>query len=94
MWLTISRFAARFSVFCSNSHSSAPAPVAAPEEVEEASAGTAEADEWAQKRKDALAEAQKLTAEEGASSPAARIAWELVEELAATASHHEKTGSG
>ena len=27
-------------------------------------------------------------------SPEARIAWELVEELAATESHHKKMGSG
>ena len=56
--------------------------------------GISEADAWAQKQKEALAEAKRITEEKGASDPDARIAWELVEELAATASHHATTGSG
>ena len=45
-------------------------------------------------REEALAEARRLTEEFGAASPEARIAWETVEELGATASHHKSTGSG
>lgn len=43
---------------------------------------------------DAMAEAKRITEEKGISSPEARIAWELVEELAATETHHKNTGSG
>ena len=44
--------------------------------------------------KDAMANAKKITEEKGISSPDARIAWELVEELAATEAHHRTTGQG
>ena len=79
--------------FHGSHHKKTEAPAAAAE-APAASTGTAEADEWAQKRNEALAEAKRLTEEKGASDPDARIAWELVEELAATASHHQNTGSG
>eukprot|EP00543_Licmophora_paradoxa_P005982 CAMPEP_0202457870 /NCGR_PEP_ID=MMETSP1360-20130828/16442_1 /ASSEMBLY_ACC=CAM_ASM_000848 /TAXON_ID=515479 /ORGANISM="Licmophora paradoxa, Strain CCMP2313" /LENGTH=149 /DNA_ID=CAMNT_0049078063 /DNA_START=48 /DNA_END=497 /DNA_ORIENTATION=+ len=45
-------------------------------------------------RDEALAEAKKITEEKGITSPEARVAWELVEELAATESHHNNMGSG
>lgn len=45
-------------------------------------------------RKEALAEAEAITKEKGITSPEARLAWELVEELAATESHHTKYGTG
>ena len=46
------------------------------------------------KRTKALADAKEATEKFGATSPEARLAWELVEELAATDSHHKATGSG
>ena len=48
----------------------------------------------AQASVDALAEAKRVTEEFGIQSPEARSAWELVEELAATATHHKTVGSG
>ena len=48
----------------------------------------------AQRRVQALADAKRITEEKGITSPDARIAWELVEELAATDSHHKTVGSG
>ena len=44
--------------------------------------------------KEALENARRITEEKGITSPEARIAWELVEELAATDSHHKTTGQG
>ena len=48
----------------------------------------------AKKNVDALKEAKRATEEFGATSPEARSAWELVEELAATETHHRTIGSG
>lgn len=45
-------------------------------------------------RDEALAQAEAITKEKGIASPEARLAWELVEELAATESHHNKYGTG
>jgi len=44
--------------------------------------------------KEALAEAKRITEEMGISSPEARVAWEIVEEIGATEAHHKTTGSG
>ena len=48
----------------------------------------------AQTRMEALKDAERITKEKGATSPEAALAWELVEELAATDSHHKTTGAG
>lgn len=45
-------------------------------------------------RAEALAQAEAITKEKGITSSEARLAWELVEELAATESHHNDSGSG
>lgn len=45
-------------------------------------------------RDEALVQAENITKEKGIRSPEARLAWELVEELAATESHHNAVGSG
>ncbi|KAL3922309.1 MAG: hypothetical protein SGILL_002273 [Bacillariaceae sp.] len=42
----------------------------------------------------ALADAKAVTEEKGIQSSEARLAWELVEELGATQSHHKSVGSG
>mmetsp|Transcript_40426 Transcript_40426/g.121806 ORF Transcript_40426/g.121806 Transcript_40426/m.121806 type:complete len:153 (-) Transcript_40426:1272-1730(-) len=43
---------------------------------------------------EAIAEAKRITEEKGISSPEARVAWETVEEIGATESHHKSTGQG
>ena len=48
----------------------------------------------AKKSVEALKAAEEATEKYGITSPEARSAWELVEELAATATHHKATGSG
>mmetsp|Transcript_68258 Transcript_68258/g.102948 ORF Transcript_68258/g.102948 Transcript_68258/m.102948 type:complete len:145 (-) Transcript_68258:219-653(-) len=42
----------------------------------------------------ALEDAKRVTEEKGIQSSEARLAWELVEELGATQSHHQNSGSG
>ena len=66
-----------------------PAPV---EAVADKSSGNA--DFKIETSEQAMAEAKRITEEKGIASPDARLAWELVEELAATETHHKKTGSG
>jgi hypothetical protein len=41
-----------------------------------------------------LTQAESITKEKGITSSEARLAWELVEELAATESHHNSQGTG
>jgi hypothetical protein len=45
-------------------------------------------------RDEALTQAESITKEKGITSSEARLAWELVEELAATESHHNSQGTG
>jgi aryl-alcohol dehydrogenase-like predicted oxidoreductase len=47
-----------------------------------------------EQREQALADAKRITEEKGVTSPEAALAWELVEELDATAAHHRTTGQG
>lgn len=46
------------------------------------------------RRSEALADAEAITKEKGIASTDARLAWELVEELAATEAHHANFGTG
>jgi lysyl-tRNA synthetase class I len=64
------------------------APAAAPQKV----APTFETP--SEQREQALADAKRITEEKGVKSPEAALAWELVEELDATAAHHRTTGQG
>mmetsp|Transcript_44578 Transcript_44578/g.66148 ORF Transcript_44578/g.66148 Transcript_44578/m.66148 type:complete len:150 (-) Transcript_44578:137-586(-) len=76
----------------SNSHQ-AKAPTATATETPEA-ASTGDADFKITTAAEALKAAKAITEEKGITSPDARIAWELVEELAATETHHKEVGSG
>ena len=67
---------------------------AAASAVKDAPASSKKSEFVVENYEDALTEAKRITEEKGISSPEAALAWELVEELSATKSHHETTGSG
>mmetsp|Transcript_33225 Transcript_33225/g.61185 ORF Transcript_33225/g.61185 Transcript_33225/m.61185 type:complete len:153 (-) Transcript_33225:471-929(-) len=68
-------------------------PAVTPIEIKEKDASATIASE-SMSVQDAIAEAKKITEEKGISSPEARVAWETVEEIGATESHHKTTGQG